>query len=225
MPPAKRAKADRVEVPYQKPVPEEFYLVPMETIDKYQKLQAAFLSRTIAPLCLLYGPRQFGKTTIGHRLRTLLAAVPSIRAIYMSLTPSDVKTEEDFWLALSITVGEETRSSKEFDIIFSRHKKSLWLAIDEMDNMFQNEELTSNFMETLRGWQPRKYFLGFLGLGSHDLLNMHMKLKGGSSASPFNLGEVFQAKPFSKKQMKGYFKQIQARYPFRKSTRQAIMAY
>eukprot|EP00644_Phytophthora_capsici_P019405 jgi/Phyca11/577802/estExt2_Genewise1.C_PHYCAscaffold_4740001 len=113
---AKRARIVRLEVAYQGPVPTDFYSVPAETIDTYQQLKEAFLSheRLVRPLCLLYGPRRFGKTTIGHRLVSLLDAEPSILVIYCSLTPLSVESEEAFWVALGEFIGEHTRSFQEF---------------------------------------------------------------------------------------------------------------
>ncbi|KAG1688434.1 hypothetical protein DVH05_003740 [Phytophthora capsici] len=223
LPCAKRAKLMPLEVTYRGPVPEEFYSVPMETIDTYQRLEATFLSERFArPLCLLYGPRQFGKTTIGHRLWSLLAADPSILVIYRPLTPSIVETEETFWLALGRFIGENTRSSQEFQEMISRRKTRLWLVIDDMDTMFENEKLTSNFMHRLRMWQTSRYFFGFLGIGSHDVMEIPSKVKGGG---PFNLCEAFQVEPFSTDQMNEFFEQIKTRYRFGDSVRQAIMEY
>lgn len=222
LPRAKRAKVSRVEVAYQGPVPKEFYSVPVESIDTYQRLETAFVSRKLASICLLYGPRQFGKTTIAHRLMTSLDTDPSILVIYFSLTPSTVETEEIFWLALSRTVGKKTKSSDEFETEFLGRKTRLWLALDEMDTIFQNETLTRKFMDCLRWWQSRKSFLGFLGIGSHELMKIHLKFKGGT---PFNLAEGFPVKRFSSDQMSAFFKQIEERFPFQDSTRQAIMEY
>ncbi|KAL3661849.1 hypothetical protein V7S43_013147 [Phytophthora oleae] len=157
----------KLEVAYQGPVYSKgFFSVPVESIDTYQQLRTAFLTRSIAPLGLLYGPRQFGKTTIAHRLWTSLAEDPSVLAMYLSIIPLDVKTEKDFWLALSRTIDEETTSFEEFQDMIQRSGKRLWLAIDKMDAMFKNEELTSNFMQYLLSWQSSQSFLGFLELGA-----------------------------------------------------------
>ncbi|KAK1940814.1 hypothetical protein P3T76_007520 [Phytophthora citrophthora] len=224
LPLAKRVKIAESEIAYQGPVLEGFYSVPMETISTHQKQEVAF-SRGRGRICLLYGPRQFGKTTIARRLAHSFAADSSILGIYGSLTAGAVRTEESFWLALGSIVGKETKSSHEFRKMFVLQKTRLWLAIDEMDMMFKNEDLTSTFMDCLREWQSNEYFLGFLGIGSHDLLNMHMKFKGGDTVSPFNLAEVFQVQPFSTDQMCEFFQQIEERYPFRDSTCQGIMEY
>ncbi|GMF13201.1 unnamed protein product [Phytophthora lilii] len=77
--------------------------------------------------------------------------------------------------------------------MFCRRGARLWLAIDEMETMLKNENLISNFMHCLRGWQSIPFFMGFLGVGTSDLLDMSMKLKGGDFISPFNLIEAIEA--------------------------------
>ncbi|KAK1933797.1 hypothetical protein P3T76_011557 [Phytophthora citrophthora] len=128
-------------------------------------------------------------------LRLRLKEDPSILVIYASLIPM-VETVESFWLALGKLVGEKTKSSDEFETMFLRRKTRLWLAIDELDMMFKNEDLTSNFMHRLRLWQSSEYFLGFLGIGSHDLLNMHMKFKGGGTGIGHEWEDWFKIKSF-----------------------------
>ncbi|KAK1940782.1 hypothetical protein P3T76_007488 [Phytophthora citrophthora] len=165
LPVAKRVKIAQVEVAYQGLVPNDFYSVPVETIATYQKLEMAFLSRSsFGRICLLYGPRQFGKKTIAHRLLALLAADPSILVIYCSLTPSIVETEEKFWLAFSSIVGETTKSLFEFETMFSRRKTRLWLAIDDMNTMLTNEKLSINSWTVCEGGNQVNTFWGFLEL-------------------------------------------------------------
>ena len=56
-----------VQVSYHGPVLAEFCCVPMDTITAYQDLLSKFRSSSkglLRPLYLLYGPHQFGKTTL-----------------------------------------------------------------------------------------------------------------------------------------------------------------
>lgn len=221
--PYKKLKITHKDVLYPGPVPSESFSVPVDTIEVFTRLEARFSScGPISPLYYLFGPRQFGKTTIGHRLRDSLAADPLISVIFHTLTPSDVETEEAFWLALGRHCGERTRTARDFEWMFIRRKCRLWLAIDDMDVMFSNEQLTSNFLDRLRSWESLPAFLGFLAIGSYDLVNLPMKYK---QPAPFNIGELIQAKCFSVRQMSDFFMLIQPMYCFKEATREAIMEY
>ncbi|KAH9176818.1 hypothetical protein AeNC1_017567, partial [Aphanomyces euteiches] len=167
-PPIKKAKITQLDVVFQGPVGAEFYSVPMETISVYGKL-SGLLSTENAQLCLLYGPRQFGKTTIGYRIQQLLAVDSSVLVIYHSASENSVKTEKAFWMALGKICGEDASTPEDVMDIVIRRKQRLFLILDEMDAMFANRDLTSNFMDILRGWMTSPYFRGFLGIGSYDL--------------------------------------------------------
>ncbi|KAK1946334.1 Replication factor C subunit 5 [Phytophthora citrophthora] len=144
--PRKRVKTGLIEVIHRGPVPVGFYSVPVETIDTLSRIT----DESIAPLCLLYGPHGFGKTTIALRLREKITVDPSVLVIYLSLNP----TEKSFWLAFSRTIREKVASFEEFQEMLQHRGRRLWVAIDEMDAMLENEELhvTSNFMNYLWVW-------------------------------------------------------------------------
>jgi len=161
----KKVKIAQLEVVYQGPVCAEFYSVPMETIKVYKKLSGS-LSTGNAQLYLLYGPRQFGKTTVGYRIRDLLAIDSSVLVIYHSVTENSVRTEEAFWVALSELCSEVVSTPQELMGIIIRRSQRLFLILDEMDAMFANTDLTSKFLDILREWITSPFFRGFLGIGS-----------------------------------------------------------
>jgi hypothetical protein len=116
----KKSRTTIPEVVYQGPVPLNFYSIPMDTIYEYQRLQA-LLSRTSEnrprPLSILYGPRQFGKTTIAHRLAEEIMQCGNIHVIFLHLSKSHVCTEKSFWNALCQLLDAKKRdisSEEEF---------------------------------------------------------------------------------------------------------------
>ncbi|KAG9404841.1 hypothetical protein AC1031_005050 [Aphanomyces cochlioides] len=194
----KKAKPIQKDVVYQGPVSTESYSVPMESIDVYVRVSGLFLSAATArPLCLLYGPRQFGKTTISHRLWNLLASDPSILVIYHAATELSVTTEADFWSALIGFCRENGSTSQDLLHILLRRTQRLLLMIDEMDEMFVNTKLTSTFLNVLREWQAAPYFCGFLGIGSYKLVSLCEHHKRSYRSSPSNLCTLFPVKRFS----------------------------
>ncbi|KAF0711065.1 Aste57867_5402 [Aphanomyces stellatus] len=225
-PDQKKGKLIQKDVGYQGPVMTEAFSVPMETIEVYGKLRSLFISDQRArPLCLLYGPRQFGKTTIGHRLWESLARDPSVLVIYHTATKLSVVKEEEFWMALSRCCGEVVSTAHEFMRMISRRKQRLLLVIDEMDVIFKNTALTSTLLDFLREWQTEKYFCGFLGIGSYDLVSLYKYHNGSDQVSPFNLCNAFKVERFSVDQMSNFFKLIEPTYDFTESTRSAIIDY
>ncbi|OWY91136.1 hypothetical protein PHMEG_00040414 [Phytophthora megakarya] len=200
----KRGKFVQQDVVYEGPVSVESYSVPVESIEMFQKLHQALRPGQFRPLCFLCGPRQFGKTTIAYGLWDF----PSVLVIFRSLAQTVVETEEDFWLSLSNFVHEEPKSFRDFESMLMRRKQRL------------------NFVHYLRGLQNTPYFLGFLGTGSYELVELPTKLKQDDySISPFNLGTLFQVKRFSTQQMRDFFKLIERTCQFRSSTQVAIMEY
>ena len=92
----KKSRTTIPEVAYQGPVPLNFYSVPMDTIDEYQRLQALLSSTSEnrpRPLSILYGPRQFGKTTIAHRLAEEIMQCETIHVIFLHLKQFQVSSE------------------------------------------------------------------------------------------------------------------------------------
>ncbi|KAH9071744.1 hypothetical protein Ae201684P_015519 [Aphanomyces euteiches] len=204
-PPLKKAKLTQLDVVFQGPVGAEFYSVPMETIPVYGKL--------------------IWKTTIGYRIQQLLAVDSSVLVIYHSASENSVKTEKAFWMALGKICGKDASTPEDVMDIVIRRKQRLFLILDEMDAMFANRDLTSNFMDILRGWMTSPYFRGFLGIGSYDLVSLYKYHKGSDRVSPFNLCAIFKTERFSADQMISFFKLIEPRYSFTDSTRIAIMDY
>lgn len=125
-------------------------LSPNGNIQAYRNLHDSFTSSAgdrVRPLRLLYGPRQFGKTTIAFRLwSVIINNDPSIAFVNHSLSHVDVRSEETFWFALSRHVYEPARSQLEFEDIIRQRRQRLCLVIDEMDAIFINKDLTSSFM-------------------------------------------------------------------------------
>jgi AAA+ ATPase superfamily predicted ATPase len=108
----KKSRIAIPEVAYQGPVPLNFFHVPMETIDIYQRLQALLSSTSEnrpRPLSILYGPRQFGKTTIAHRLAEEIMQCGTIHVIFLDLSKSHVCTENSFWNALGQLLDAKKR--------------------------------------------------------------------------------------------------------------------
>ncbi|CAK4946147.1 unnamed protein product [Aphanomyces euteiches] len=196
----------------------------METIPAYRKLSALY-SAEGAQLCMLYGPRQFGKTTIGCRIQDSFANDTSVFVVYHSATELSVATEEAFWMALGQLCGEVASTPQELMKIIIRRKQRLFLIVDEMDGMFVNSVLTSHFLDILREWLRSPHFRGFLGIGSYDLVSLYKHHKGNDRVSPFNLATIVKSDRFSADQMIAFFKLIEPRYPFTDSTRYAIMEY
>jgi hypothetical protein len=223
----KKAKIDTL-VSYQGPVPNEFCCVPMDTITAYQQLNPVFhrpstdLSR---PLYLLYGPRQFGKTTVAIRLAKQIARDPSIEVIYYSVNTLNNRTEALFWSGIGRRIGVEISSYGELERVIISRRKRLCLFLDEMDVMFANQSLTSNFIAILRSWQGATFFHGFLGIGSYNLVNLYKLFKEDNGISPFNLSFLIKIEPFTIEQMVNFFDQISVSYDFTTSTRLAIMDY
>ncbi|EGZ10595.1 hypothetical protein PHYSODRAFT_304421 [Phytophthora sojae] len=225
-PPRKKVKLTQHKtVVYQGPVHLEAYSVPMESIKAYKSLEASLSSPhdTVRPLCLLYGPRQFGKTTIAHRLWNFVKGFPSVFVNFCTLTPTNTKSEDTFWGALS---RGSAASSREFEAMLQERGERVWLVIDEMDVMFRNEKLTSKFLDVLRNWQTSPYFFGFLGVGTHDLVKLPQMQSGRRGVGPFNLCNLMvKVERFSSEQMVVFFQLIEPSYPFSESTRAAIMNY
>jgi Crinkler effector protein N-terminal domain/ATPase family associated with various cellular activities (AAA) len=222
------SSVSRKDVAHQGPVSVENFVVPMNTIEAYQKLETSFTREgNISPLYLLYGPRQFGKTTIAYRLWDELARDKSVMVVYRSLALADVETEESFWAALSsiTSIGKVALSSADFEALALRPGKRLCLILDEMDSMLANRDVTSTFIEKLRAWQGSPFFLGFLGIGSFNLLNLYKIHKGSDGISPFNLFTAIRMKRFTVEQMSQFFTLIAPWYHFAESTRVAIMEY
>jgi hypothetical protein len=139
--------------------------------------------------------------------------------------PLDVETETSFWGAIGKLVGVELTSSEELLHVIIASRKRLCLFVDEMDAMFENESLTSNFISRLGTWQTANYFHGFLGIGSYNLVTLFKRFKGGERVSPFNLCSLIKIEPFTDHQMANFFDQVSMSYQFTASTRLAIMSY
>ncbi|CAK4637013.1 hypothetical protein LEN26_000138 [Aphanomyces euteiches] len=223
---ASNAEPIQKDVPFEGPVDEESFSVPMESIDAYVQVSGLFLSADkVRPLCLLYGPRQFGKTTISYRLWNLLASDPSVLAIYHSATTLSVQTEAHFWSALIRLCCEDGSTSQDLLHILLRRKQRLLLIIDEMDEMFVNTVLTRSFMNVLCEWQAAPYFCGFLGIGSYKLVSLCEQHKRSDRSNPFNLCTLFPVQRFSRDQMAAFFKLIEPTYAFKESTRGGIIDF
>ena len=168
------------EVAYQGPVPLNFYSVPMDTIDEYHHLQDLLSSTSEnrpRPLSILYGPRQYGKTTIAHRLVEEIMQCETIHVIFLHLSKSHVCTENSFWNALGQLLDAKKRdisSEKEFVKAIPPNSK-VCLFLDNMDVLLENKSLAKHFVDTLLLWQTAPFFHGFLGIGSYELVDLQRR--------------------------------------------------
>jgi ATPase family associated with various cellular activities (AAA) len=212
----KKSRIAIPEVAYQGPVPLNFFHVPMETIDIHQRLQALLSSTSEnrpRPLSILYGPRQFGKTTIAHRLAEEIMRCGTIHVIFLHVSKPHVCTEKSFWNVLGQLLDAKKRdvsSEKEFVKAIPPNSK-VCLFLDNMDTLLENKSLTKSFIDTLLGWQTAPFFHGFLGIGSYELVDLQRQYRGDHRISPFNFMKV---KPFTIEQMISFFATIRPSYPF-----------
>ena len=102
----KRKRPIDVQVMYQEPVPKDFCMVPMDTITAYQKLLHQFQRPShdlVRPFYFLYGPRQFGKTTLAIHLSEEIQLDSTIELIYLCFHLS-FHAKELFWRAIGALI-------------------------------------------------------------------------------------------------------------------------
>lgn len=206
--------------------------VPMDTIAAFNDIQTGFSMEGSRgrPLYLLYGPRQFGKSTIAYRIADWMAADPhlaKVECILVELRRSAVRDAATFWTCLGMHMEPESVCQDEtaFIKLATRGQRRFCLILDEMDHLFDNKDLATTFLAALRTWKVASFFCGFLGVGSHDLVHHFKVFRGDMKSSPFNVGTMIKVGPFSLEQMSAFFTLVASRYPFSESLRRAIIDY
>ncbi|KAJ8542506.1 hypothetical protein ON010_g12308 [Phytophthora cinnamomi] len=232
----RRKDLERISIPFAGPLHQDECAVPSDTIDAFRQIKEGFSRNEVIghPLFLLYGPRQFGKTTIAYRIMDWIASdanVADVKCVFFEMHRSDVAAEGTFWNRLGACI-EKRNACCDYDSLMhlvkdstTQDRKQLWLIVGEMDNLFSNKELAIKFLLALRKWKVAPYFRGFPGVGSHELVRYHEIFRGDSDSSPFNVGNMIKMVQFSLKQMSAFFKLIEPRYGFSQSLQCGIMKY
>ncbi|ETK76841.1 hypothetical protein L915_16825, partial [Phytophthora nicotianae] len=235
-PPNKKQRLEGNRISYAGPLHRDEFAVPFDTIDAFRQIKEGFSRKEVIghPLFLLYGPRQFGKTTIAYRIMDWIASdssVADVKYVFFEMHESDVAEEGTFWGRLGQCIDEESAccdyaSFRRLMVECTTHDRTqLCLIVDEMDHLFSNKELAAKFLSALRKWKAAPYFRGFLGIGSHELVHHHEIFRGDDKTSPFNIGNMIKMVPFSVEQMSAFFKLIEPRYEFSQSLQCGIMKY
>ncbi|EEY59692.1 Crinkler (CRN) family protein [Phytophthora infestans T30-4] len=212
------------------PLREDDYSVPLDTIEAFKQIQNGF-SGNDCPLYMLYGPRQFGKSTIARGIERLFCSHSNIIPVYFEVSAEIASNEATFWRYLGKMVDAESECHDSISLLMlvttcaGRDKKKLCLVVDEMDRLFQNPNLLTSFLGLLRVWkfQSPSVFLGFLGVGNYELLNHYLVFHGDNDSSPFNVSETIKVEKFSNPQMSDFFMEMKPRYPFTDSLQLGIM--
>ncbi|KAL7688442.1 putative P-loop containing nucleoside triphosphate hydrolase [Plasmopara halstedii] len=213
-PPKKKQRLEGNRIAFAGPLHQDECAVPFDTIDAFRQIKEGLSRKEVIghPLFLLYGPRQFGKTTISYRIMDWIA-------------------KGTFWNRLGRCIdnrnaGCDYDSFKQLvEDCATQDRKQLCLIVDEMDHLFSNKELAIKFLLALRKWKAASYFRGFLGIGSHELVHHHEIFRENDKTSPFNVGNMIKMAPFSVEQMSAFFKLIDPRYSFPQSLQCGIMKY
>ncbi|GMF10516.1 unnamed protein product [Phytophthora lilii] len=235
-PPNKKQRLEGNRISYAGPLHRDDCAVPFDTIDAFRQIKEGLSRKEVIghPLFLLYGPRQFGKTTIAYRIMDWIASdsnVADVKCVFFEMHESDVAAEGTFWERLGQCIDEESAccdyaSFRRLMVECTTHDRTqLCLIVDEMDCLFSNKELAAKFLNALRKWKAAPYFRGFLGIGSHELIHHHEIFRGDDKTSPFNVGDMIKIMPFSVEQMSAFFKLIKPRYSFPQSLQCGIMKY
>jgi hypothetical protein len=229
---SKKRRVERQTSASAGPLREDDYSVPMDTIAAFNEIQDGFsrLERRGHPLYLLYGPRQFGKTTIANRIANWVDADPrmaNVDCIAIELCKSDVRDAATFWASLGKCIDSNSAclDAIAFIKLATRGRHRFCLIMDEMDFIFDNKDLAKQFLAVLRTWKAAPFFCGFLGVGSHDLVYHYWVFRGDMQSSPFNVGHLVRVDRFSLEQMNAFFSLIAPRYRFSESIRRAICRY
>ncbi|KAF4028436.1 ATPase family associated domain-containing protein 22 [Phytophthora infestans] len=212
------------------PLGEDDYSVPLDTIEAFKRIRHGF-SGNDRPIYMLYGPRQFGKSTIARGIEMLFCGHPNIISVYFEVSKEMARNAVRFWSYLGKMVDAESECHDSTSLLMQvttyagREKKKLCLIVDEMDRLFQNPDLLTSFLGLLRMWkfQSPSVFLGFLGVGNYELLNHNMVYRGDDDSSPFNVSETIKAEKLSILQMSDFFMEMKPRYPFTASLVVGIM--
>ncbi|KAE9265336.1 hypothetical protein PR003_g32488 [Phytophthora rubi] len=197
--PEKKRRVD-LRVAYAGPLHVDEFSVPMETIAAFNDIQAGFsMEGSCGPLYMLYGPRQFGKSTIAHRIVNWIAADPQmsdVECIFIELRTSNVRDAATFWTSLGMRIEPDSVCPDEnaFIKLATRGQRRFCLIVDEMDHLFDNKDLAKTFLSVLRTWKAASYFCGFLGVGSHDLVHHYKVFRGDMKSSPFNVGNMIKSR-------------------------------
>lgn len=84
--------------------------VPLDTIPAFQQIKEGF-SACRGELYLLYGPRQFGKTTIADAIADWVVQGLHVECVFHELTAHDVVEQARFWRELGKSVDEQSSCS------------------------------------------------------------------------------------------------------------------
>ncbi|KAI9979668.1 hypothetical protein PInf_028185 [Phytophthora infestans] len=151
----------------------------MDTIAAFNDIQTGFSMEGSRgrPLYLLYGPRQFGKSTIAYRIADWMAADPhlaNVECILVELRRSAVRDAATFWTCLGMHMEPESVCQDEtaFIKLATRGQRRFCLILDEMDHLFDNKDLAT----------------------THDLVHHYKVFRGDMKSSPFNVGTMIKSR-------------------------------
>ncbi|KAI9987937.1 hypothetical protein PInf_024192 [Phytophthora infestans] len=79
-PPKKKQRLEGNRIAFAGPLHQDECAVPFDTIDAFRQIKEGLSRKEVIghPLFLLYGPRQFGKTTIAYRIMDWIASDSSV---------------------------------------------------------------------------------------------------------------------------------------------------
>ncbi|GMF23074.1 unnamed protein product [Phytophthora lilii] len=199
-------------VAFHGPLKEIKFSVPADTLAVFRRIQDGF-SSTDRPIYLLYGPPQFGKTTIANAIEAWVSeAHPNIICVNLEVNKVIAADEAAFWSQLGMLINGE-RDCRDFNSIMSvvsrctlDHGKKFCLILDNMDTLLMKPALLTTFLDVLRMWkaQSPSFLLGFLGVGGFDLEKTSLVYQAGPFSSPFNVAELIKTDPFTSFQMTGF---------------------
>ncbi|EEY68566.1 Crinkler (CRN) family protein [Phytophthora infestans T30-4] len=156
-----------------RPLREDDYSVPLDTIEAFKRIRHGF-SGNDRPIYMLYGPHQFGKSTIARGTERLFGGHSNIILVYFEVSKEMARNAVSFWSYIGKMADAESECHDSTSLLMlvttyaGREKSKLCLIVDEMDRLFQNPDLLTSFLGLLRMWkfQSPSVFVGFLGVGN-----------------------------------------------------------
>ncbi|KAE8894729.1 hypothetical protein PF003_g21307 [Phytophthora fragariae] len=176
--PAKKRRMN-LRIAYAGPLHLDEFSVPMESISAFNEIQDGFSMEGSPgrPLYFLYGPRQFGKSTIAYRIADWMAAdlqMSDVECIFIELRASDVRDVATLWTSLGMRIEPDSVCPDEtaFIKLATRGQRRFCLIVDDMDYLFDNKDLAK----------------------THDLVNHYKVFRGDMKSSPFNVGIMIKSR-------------------------------